>query len=267
MSDYVWFEGIPFPSVGFETETLRKCCQQFVVKDEDTVILTYPKSGTNWVIEIVCLICTKGDPKWNQSVPTWDRSPWVETTIGLPALENKEGPRLISSHLPFQLFPKSLFSSKAKVIYVTRNPRDALVSGYFFWKDTNLIKHPASLKEYFEWFIKGNVPYGSWFEHVRDWMSMRERDNFLVLSYEELKKDTRGTIEKICQFLGKKLEPEELDSVLKNSSFQVMKDNKMSNFSMISKDDITNGLVLLRKDCSYPAITFSPEWYVNRLSS
>ena len=72
-------------------------------------------SETNWLIEIVCLIQTKGDPKWIQTVPTWDRSPWLETDRGYPALINKEGPRLITSHFPIHLFSKSFFSSKAKV--------------------------------------------------------------------------------------------------------------------------------------------------------
>ena len=40
----------------------------------------------------------------------------VATLIIIPAaLINKEGPRLISSHLPIHLFSKSFFSSKAKV--------------------------------------------------------------------------------------------------------------------------------------------------------
>ncbi|XP_051018369.1 sulfotransferase 2A8-like [Acomys russatus] len=59
-------------------------------------------------------------------------------------------------------------------------------------------------------------------------MSLRNRDNILLLSYEELKKDTRSAIKKICEFLGKTLEPRELDLVLKNSSFQVMKENMQS---------------------------------------
>nr|XP_044990134.1 sulfotransferase 2A1-like [Jaculus jaculus] len=250
MAEYLWFEGTPFPPLAFKTETIRACRDKFVMKDEDTVILTYPKSGTNWLVEIVCLIHTKGDPKWIQSVFSWRRSPCLESNNGYALLENTEGPHLMKSHLPFRLFPKSLFNSKAKVIYVIRNPRDVLVSGYFFWKDSKLHKHPKSLQEYLEWFIEGNVPYGSWFEHIRGWMSMRERDNFLVLSYEELKKDTRGTIEKICQFLGKKLEPEELDSVLQNSSFQVMKDNKMSNFSLVPTHYFPNGVLLMRKGIS-----------------
>ncbi|OBS73703.1 hypothetical protein A6R68_15758, partial [Neotoma lepida] len=93
---------------------------------------------TNWLIEIVCLIQTKGNPKWVQSVPNWDRSPWIESQEGYQTLIKKEGPRLITSHLPFHLFPKSFFSSKAKVIYLIRNPRDVLVSGYFFWDKTNV---------------------------------------------------------------------------------------------------------------------------------
>ncbi|OBS75759.1 hypothetical protein A6R68_17789 [Neotoma lepida] len=100
---------------------------------------------------------------------------------------------------------------------------------------------------YFEWFLKGNVIYGSWFEHIRAWLSMRKMDNFLLLSYEDMKKDTRRTIEKICDFLGKKLEPDELDMVLNYSSFQAMKENNMSNFSLLKNDVVTNGLNLLRK--------------------
>ena len=66
---------------------------------------------------------------------------------------------------------------------------------------------------------------------------------FLFLLFQ----DTRGTVEKICDFLGKKLEKDELDLVLKYSSFQVMKENKMSNMSIIPEDVVTNGLKLMRK--------------------
>ncbi|XP_058385704.1 sulfotransferase 2A1-like [Diceros bicornis minor] len=247
MSDqYVWLKGIPLPALTFIPEALREEWETFVFKDEDVVILTYPKSGTHWLIEILCLIFSKGDPKWIQSVPIWDRSPWVETESGYNSLKDKEGPRLISSHLPIQLIPKSLFSSKAKVIYLIRNPRDILVAGYFFYRISNFIKKPELLEEYFEWFIQGNVPYGSWFDHTHGWMSMKGKENFLILSYEELKRDRRSNTEKICQFLGKKLEPEELNSLLKNSSFQVMKENKMSNYSLLRGQylDEKNGSIL-----------------------
>ena len=66
-------------------------------------------------MEIVCLIHSKGDPKWIQSVPIGERSPWVEAFRGYNLLKDKEGPRFITSHLPVQLFPRSFFKSTAKV--------------------------------------------------------------------------------------------------------------------------------------------------------
>ncbi|XP_005414989.1 PREDICTED: 3-alpha-hydroxysteroid sulfotransferase-like [Chinchilla lanigera] len=248
MSDsYVWFEGIRFPGSGFDPEVFREVRDKFVVKNEDTITVTYPKSGTNWLVEIVCLIHSNGDPKWVQSVPTWNRSPWVETIPGYEFLKDQEGPRIYTSHLPIHLFPQSFFSSKAKVIYGIRNPRDVLVSGYFFWRETNIFKIPETLKEFMELFLQGHVAYGSWFEHIRGWLSMRERENVLVVSYEELKKDTRVTVEKICEFLGKKLKPEEIDLVLKYSSFQFMKENKMSNFTMLPDSYVNENFSFIRK--------------------
>ncbi|XP_077887877.1 sulfotransferase 2A1 isoform X4 [Ictidomys tridecemlineatus] len=245
---YLWFEGLPFPRVGWSCEGLKEACTKFVIKDEDTVMVSYPKSG---------------DTKWIQSVPIWECAPWLETDVGYKMLNEREGPRLLASHLPFHLFPKSLFTSKAKVIYLMRSPKDVLVSGYYHRTVTKLTKNPESLEQYFQWFLEGNasvlavcnlhpcaypaVSYGSWFEHVRGWMSMRDRENVLLLSYEELQKDPRSTIERICQFLGKKLDPEELDSVLKNSSFQVMNQNKMSNFEILSETFTTKNFKITRK--------------------
>jgi bile-salt sulfotransferase len=45
MSDYNWFEGIPFPAISYQREILEDIRNRFVVKEEDLLILTYPKSG------------------------------------------------------------------------------------------------------------------------------------------------------------------------------------------------------------------------------
>ena len=46
MSDrFVWFEGIPFPTVGYKPELMSEARDSFVFKDEDVLILTFPKSG------------------------------------------------------------------------------------------------------------------------------------------------------------------------------------------------------------------------------
>ena len=45
MPEYAWFEGIAFPNLGVQKEILEDIRNKFVVKEEDLIILTYPKSG------------------------------------------------------------------------------------------------------------------------------------------------------------------------------------------------------------------------------
>ena len=42
-NNYLWIEGIPFPTT--TVGDLRSWGNQFVVRDEDVIILSYPKSG------------------------------------------------------------------------------------------------------------------------------------------------------------------------------------------------------------------------------
>ncbi|EAW72439.1 hCG2042414, partial [Homo sapiens] len=108
----IWIEGIPFPSNNFTD--LRRLQDEVVLRDEDVITLSYPKSGSFWIVEIISLIHSKGDPSWVQSVVPWDRSPWIEVKRKKAGLESQKGPHLYTSHLPIQLFPKSFLNSKAK---------------------------------------------------------------------------------------------------------------------------------------------------------
>lgn len=232
-------DGVLFAGATLTPVFLTEEWHNFEFAKEDVLIVTYPKSGTNWMIEILSLIHCRGDPKWVQSEIIYNRSPWIEVDELYTILKKNKCSPFISSHLPIQFMPESFFRSKTKVIYVIRNPKDIIASGYFFWKGLSFVQKAESMDQYFDWFMKGNVPYGSWFDHVHGWLSMREHDNFLLLSYEELKRDLRNTVKKISQFLGVELGQEAIESVLKNCSFQAMKNNNMSNYSFVD-DSIMN---------------------------
>lgn len=48
-----------------------------------------------------------------------------------------------------------LFIFNFQVIYGIRNPRDVLVSGYYFGKQMNIVKNPETLEQYIKLFLQG----------------------------------------------------------------------------------------------------------------
>ncbi|XP_068097188.1 sulfotransferase 2B1-like [Hyperolius riggenbachi] len=232
-TDYFKHKGINFASLIYTQERFEFLENEFQVLDDDVYIVTYPKSGTNWVMEIMSLIHRNGDFTWCQEVPNFVRIPWLDVSgEGQKLVDECKSPRLFSTHLPVQFFPKSLLSSKAKVIYTARNPKDVLVSLYHFAHMTYVIKKPNSFEEFMEDFLQGRLPFGSWFDHIKGWIQMKDKCNFLFLTYEDLKKDIRGAVKTISTFLGKELNEQTIDLVVEHSSFSSMKANKMSNNSL-----------------------------------
>uniref|UniRef100_A0A8C4YIH9 Sulfotransferase n=1 Tax=Gopherus evgoodei TaxID=1825980 RepID=A0A8C4YIH9_9SAUR len=249
--EYFTHKGVLFPCLDFSPENLSYVENEFQVQDDDVFNITYPKSGTSWMREILSLIRSDGDPGWVRSVVNWDRVPWVESRPGLEATLKYPTPRLLCSHLPIQLFPKSLQRSKAKIIYTLRCPKDVLVSLYHFSKLLRYFRDPGSLDSFLEDFLSGNVVYGSWFDHVTGWMGLKGNENFFSITYEELQQDLQGSVQRICHFLGKELSEEQVAAVVENASFQSMKGNKMSNFSQLPDEymDHQKGELLRKGIC------------------
>ncbi|XP_018431999.1 PREDICTED: sulfotransferase family cytosolic 2B member 1-like [Nanorana parkeri] len=226
-----------FPIMACQEEDITFAENEFLVRDDDIFNITYPKSGTTWVIDILSLIKKNGDPTWNKTAPNWERVPWIENNgIARKLQVSEEKPRLITTHLQRHLFVKSFTGSKAKVIYTIRNPKDVAVSLYYFSKMSSFFDDPGDFDQFVKVFLTEEIPYGSWFEHVKGWMEMFGKDNFMIQTYEDLQTDLRGSVIKICTFLGKELDDKAVDSVVENVSFQSMKENQMSNFSLVPSE-------------------------------
>ncbi|KAM9032639.1 sulfotransferase 2A1-like [Sarcophilus harrisii] len=245
---FLFFKGVPLLPQFHDVEYIQRMQDEFELQDEDVVIVAYPKSGTHWMIHILSLIYSKGDPTWVKSVPSWKRSPWIETKLNMEMVKNKANSHLFTSHLPAHLFPKSYFTSKAKILYVVRNPRDVLVSLYHLKNHIPSYPLCPSFEHFFEDFLQGNVPLGSWFDHIKGWLSMRNSEKFLFLTYEELHQNLKVSVENICQFLGKELSEEEINSVMENASFQVMKNHILENKKLIPVENMESiKIMMMRK--------------------
>ncbi|XP_078240959.1 amine sulfotransferase [Pogona vitticeps] len=235
------YKGTYFVS-GITTPDYLDTLEDFEIRDSDVFLVTYPKSGTVWTQNILSLIYYEGHRNGTEERETIDRMPWLDYNLRNVDFSKRESPRLIACHLPYYLVPKGLRNGKGKVIYVLRNPKDVLVSYYHFSKFSRKVEE-IDFEVLMERFLDGNVMAGSWLDHVEGWSAHRDDFNILFLTYEEMKKDLRGSVLKICNFLGKKLTEEEVDAVVDNATFDKMKKDRRANYENMESDivDHTRG--------------------------
>ncbi|XP_076136867.1 sulfotransferase 2B1-like isoform X2 [Alosa pseudoharengus] len=190
--------------------------------------------------EILPLILNGGDLTPVHTIPNWDRVPWLEETRAALVLDNKPSPRAMVSHMPYHLMPPTFFSSKAKVIYVARNPKDVLVSSFYFHQMARFLDDPGTFQEFLDKFLAGQVLFGKWTDHVKSWRKNDLGDRILYVTYEEMVKDLRGALTRFSKFLGRELTEQSLEQIVSHCTFNTMKTNDMSNFSLIPQDIMDN---------------------------
>ncbi|KAL8186434.1 UNVERIFIED_CONTAM: hypothetical protein K2H54_070371 [Gekko kuhli] len=204
--------------------------EDFEIRDSDVFVVTYPKSGTVWMQNILSLIYHEGHRNGTEDTDLMDRVPWIEYNIRGNDYISRASPRLFTTHLPYYLVPKALRNKKAKVIYVSRNPKDVLVSYYHYTKLSVHLETAGDFGSFMEKFLAGEVLSSSWLDHVEGWYAHKDDFNILFLTYEEMKKDLRSSVLKICRFLGKKLTEEELQVVVDKATFDKMRKDPRSNY-------------------------------------
>ncbi|NP_001187828.1 sulfotransferase family 5A, member 1 [Ictalurus punctatus] len=255
------FQGITFPGHLHTQESLRYGTN-FKFQDSDILIVTYPKSGTTWMQEVVTLVSCRGNPVKAQTQPNWARAPWLEQYYCPDVLKATQGPRVLTTHLPYKLLAPALQGSKAKVIYVARNPKDVVVSYYYFHKMAKFLNDPGTFSEFLSAFLEGTVYYGSWFDHVKGWTSNALNiDNFLYITYEEMWEDLCGSMEKVSRFLQCPLLEDELNSAQKSCTFDSMRENCMVNYTLIPQEimDHSKGKFMRKGQIGDWINTFSQE--------
>ncbi|KAB5567677.1 hypothetical protein PHYPO_G00235630 [Pangasianodon hypophthalmus] len=236
------FEGISM--VRYFTDEWEKV-QKFQARPDDILIATYPKAGTTWVSYILELLYFHNTlPESQTSLPIFIRVPFLEAVFPeMPTgveLADKlpTTPRLIKTHLPVQLVPKSFWEQNCKVIYVARNAKDNAVSYFHFSRMVNLLPEPGNWNTFLQNFMDEKMVFGPWYDHVSGyWEKKQTYSNLHYMFFEDMVENTGREVEQLCSFLGLSTPAEEKERITKGVHFDAMKQNDMTNYSTFSHMD------------------------------
>ena len=126
----------------YDLETVEKL-KNLKVRGDDIWIVTYPKCGTHWTMQIVRLILNGGKDSGKNIMETvlWlesfnKDSPYNDDV----SIDELPSPRAFKSHFLYDMMPcGSPSTAPGKYIYISRNPKDVAVSYYHHdrgWKFT-----------------------------------------------------------------------------------------------------------------------------------
>lgn len=203
----------------------------FKVRTEDTYVLGFPKTGTTWLENIVWLLKNNLDyEKFGKLL--YIRSNMLETGVitetFLPHITNElfdefpnqPSPRVIKSHLAVPLLPNEIWIRRPKIVYITRNPKDVLVSFYHNLADIGL---KTDVDNFAKLFINELLPFGPFHDHVQSFWQIRKSANIFFLSFEDLKKNTLSVIERLSGYLEQSYSEYQLREFCERTSFENMK--------------------------------------------
>ncbi len=183
---------------------------------DDIFLVSYPKSGNTWTRFLIAnLVYPEKNPDFsniNDLVPDPE-------AMSKRDLDRAARPRLLKSHQYFDpRYPK--------VIYIVRDPRDVVLSEYYFDIKRRAIVDDYPLEQFVSCFVRGelNHPYGTWGEHAASWFYTRRNDNrFLLVKYEALQSQAIEEMVRIAGFLGISAEPDRLAFAIEQSSADRMR--------------------------------------------
>ncbi|KAK3092402.1 hypothetical protein FSP39_002353 [Pinctada imbricata] len=145
----------------------------------------------------------KGDANYTKESKTFFM---LEALDDLNSIENFQSPRVLNLHLPYKWFPRKHIQNGGKIVFTSRNPKDAYVS--YFHHTKSLLEHGVKTKnmtwdQYFNTCILGgNFSYGSWFDYEKEMEeAMKINSNIYRLHFEELKESPERVIKNLAVFL------------------------------------------------------------------
>jgi Sulfotransferase domain len=114
-----------------------------------------------------------------------------------------------------------------QIIFIARNPKDAIISRYHYFK--TFFDHPQALQILVDNFLKNRLTYCPMNDHVLEFWKIRNESNVLFLFYEDLKRDLECEVKKVMTFFERNFSQEQIEKLCDHLSFESMQKNPAVN--------------------------------------
>ncbi|KAG0414870.1 hypothetical protein HPB47_007947 [Ixodes persulcatus] len=169
----------------------------YMPHDGDIVMVSHLKCGNNWLEQIIQLILYSGESAGDLT-EYHRRTPYIEM-VGTGPVKNMRPPRFFKTHFTYERQP---MNTKARYVYLTRNPLDVCVSFYHFTRSLPVYRfRDGAFDDFFELFVTGKNDRGDFFDHFMSWYSHKDDSNVFFVTYEELKRNFKDTVLRLARFL------------------------------------------------------------------
>jgi Sulfotransferase domain len=183
----------------------------FESRPDDVCLIAYPKSGSNLLLFILCVLLYRTKIDWST------KAYWVQT-VGGPIID-APSPRLVWTHSAYDaMFPK--------VVYVVRDPRDVVISYYHHHrKYYSGAGWSQPFGDFFRKFLADEVWPGAWDRHVEDWLAHGDDvpRGLLLVRYEDMLGAPTREARRLAQFLDLDRTAEDLEKAVAWASFDNMR--------------------------------------------
>ncbi|GAV01477.1 hypothetical protein RvY_12183 [Ramazzottius varieornatus] len=242
----------------FNLPVMERIAKLECTKD-DIILCTFPKSGTIWVEAIGSSIlrAKEGQPIDESAADA--RRDWLFIDISFRIHDDKypidlaeelPHPRMLRTHMSYELLPASARANKTKLIFVHRNIKDTIVSMFSMYGNMKNLScaHPVkSLEHFAEGFMQDKVHHAPYFHMFKSYWEHRHEPNVHYVSYEQLHEDAPAEIKRLADFMGKPLTEQQAQQIAHYTSFQNMsKNDKLNMEKYLTVNDPVTGEVLFK---------------------
>ncbi|ARR28858.1 hypothetical protein [Ranid herpesvirus 3] len=165
----IWYEGVAFPK-HYHTTYSIKSATEFVFRNSDIVIASYPRSAAKWVATVIAAFL------YPSSKLRWLQAPFLEYVYFDHEMNNqREVPRrIIMTHMLPTRLKKAILKSKCVIFYVQRKADEVFLSYYNCHLNTSYLPS-LSFTEFERRFFSGELCYGHYYTHRFEWgLAMKE---------------------------------------------------------------------------------------------